>query len=222
MSIPSQEQVTLLTDYDENSAYSRAYQMLYANISFNWDEAQQKQAAITFMTPSSYAGQAAVAANIAIVAARNGTPTIVVDADLRTPTLQQRFGVNANAGLSDLLAQRTNVSVSDVLCETFVPKLYLLSAGTSSSHGLQVHDLPILHRIVDDLRQSLANNGSGLIVFNSPSVLANPDATLISSIVDQVFLLIVAGNTTRQQAKQAQEQLQHAHATLTGVVMLDV
>jgi succinoglycan biosynthesis transport protein ExoP len=222
MSIPSQEQVTLLTDYDENSAYSRAYQMLYANISFNWNEAQQQQAAITFMTPSSYAGQATVAANIAIVAARNGTPTIIVDADLRTPTLQQRFGVNANAGLGDLLAHSTGASVSDVLCETFVPKLYLLSAGTGSPQGLQVHDLPILHRIVDELRHSLASNGSGLIVFNSPAVLANPDATLISSIVDQVFLLIVAGNTTRQQAKQAQEQLQHAHATLTGVVMLDV
>ena len=222
MSIPSQEQVTLLTDYDENSAYSRAYQMLYANISFNWNEAQQKQAAITFMTPVSYAGQASVAANIAIVSAQNGIPTIIVDADLQKPTLQQRFGVNTNAGLSDILMQRTSASVNDLLCETFVPKLYLLSAGTASQQRLQVHDLPILHHIVDDLRLILERNGTGLIVFNSPAILASPDATLISSIVDQVFMLIVTGNTTRQQAKQAQEQLQHAHAKLTGVVMLDV
>lgn len=222
MSIPSQEQVTLLTDYDTNSAYSRAYQMLYANISFNWSEAQNKQTAIAFMTPSSYTGQAAVAANIAIVSAQNDIPTVIVDTDFRNPTLQQRFGVNTNAGLSDLLAQPTGKSVSDLLSETFIPKLYLLSAGTNAQQNLRVHDLPILHRVVDDLRQMLARNGAGLIVFNSPSVLVSPDATLISSIVDQVFLLIVAGNTTRQQAKQAQEQLQHAHAKLTGVVMLDV
>ena len=222
MSIPSQEQVTLLTDYDEDSAYSRAYQMLYANISFNWSEAQNKQTAITFMTPSTYAGQAAVAANIAIVSAQNDVPTVIVDTDFRTPTLQQRFGVNTNAGLSDLLAQNSTKSVSDLLCETFVPKLYLLSAGTNAHQGLRVHDLPLLERIVNELRQGLARNGSGLIVFNSPAVLAGPEATLISSIVDQVYLLIATGNTTRRQAKQAQEQLQHAHAKLTGVVMLDV
>ncbi|HCI81211.1 MAG TPA: hypothetical protein DHW02_16150 [Ktedonobacter sp.] len=222
MSIPSQEQVTLLTDYDTNSTYSRAYQMLYANISFNWNEGEYKQPAISFMTPSSYAGQAAVAANIAIVSAQNDVPTIIVDTDFRTPTLQQRFGVNTNAGLSDLLAQPTSKSVSDLLCETFIPKLYLLSAGTNTQQGLRVHDLPVLHSVVDEVRQILARNGSGLIVFNSPAVLAGPDATLLSSIVDQVFLLIVSGYTTRQQAKQAQEQLQHAHAKLTGAVMLDV
>ena len=222
MSIPSQEQVTLLTDYDTNSAYSKAYQMLYANISFNWNEAQNKQPAITFMTPSSYTGQAAVAANIAIVSAQNDVPTIIVDTDFRTSTLQQRFGVNTNTGLSDILAQPTGKSVSELLCETFIPKLYLLSAGTNTQQGLRVHDLPILHRVVDELRQILARNGSGLIIFNSPAVLAGPDATLLSSIVDQVFLLIVSGYTTRQQAKQAQEQLQHAHAKLTGAVMLDV
>ena len=222
MSIPSQEQVTLLTDYDTNSAYSRAYQMLYANISFNWSEAQNKQTAIAFMTPSTYVGQVAVAANIAIVSAQNDVPTIIVDTDFRTSSLQQRFGVNTNAGLSDLLADPTTKSVSDLLCETFVPKLYLLSAGTNAQQGLRVHDLPVLHRVVDDIRQMLARNGSGLIVFNSPAVLAGPEATLISSIADQVFLLIASGNTTRQQAKQAQEQLQHAHAKLTGAVMLDV
>lgn len=222
MSITSQEQVTLLTDYDENSAYSRAYQMLYANISFNWKETQQKQTAITFTPPSSYAGQAAVAANIAIVSAQNDIPTIIVDADLRKPGLQQRFGVNANAGLSDLLTHHTNASVSDLLCETFVPKLSLLSAGMASQQGLHVHDLPTLHSIVDELRRVLERTDTGLIVFNSPAVLAGPDATLISSIVDQVFLLIASGTTTRQQAKQAQEQLEHAHAQLAGIVMLDV
>lgn len=222
MSIPSQEQVTLLTDYDENSAYSRAYQMLYANISFNWNETENKQTAITFMAPTSSTGQAAVAANVAIVSAQNDIPTVIVDTDFRTSTLQQRFGVNANAGLSDLLTQHTNASVSDLLSETFVPKLYLLSAGTNSQRGLHVHDMPVLRHVLDEIRQMLARNGSGLIVFNSPAVLASPDATLISSLVDQVYLLIAAGHTTRQQAKQAQEQLQHAHAKLTGVVMLDV
>jgi Mrp family chromosome partitioning ATPase len=51
--------------------------------------------------------------------------------------------------------------------------------------------------------------------------LEDVDAPLISSLVEQTFLLISAGQTTRMQAKKAQEQLQLAHAKLAGIVMLD-
>jgi capsular exopolysaccharide synthesis family protein len=196
--------------------------MLYANMSFHWNEAKHTQPAIAFMTPSSYAGQAAVPANLAIVSAQNGIPTILVDADMQTSTLQQRFGINASAGLSDLLVGKTSVPARELLYPTFVPNLSLLTAGTATPRQLHVHDLATIQRVVDDLRQTVATAGPGLLIIHTPAVLDRPDATLLSESVDQVFLLIVAGKTTRQQAKRAQEQLQHANAPLVGAVMLDV
>src|SRR5438045_4083555 len=93
VSIPSQEQVTLLTDYDAGSTYSTAYQTLYANIRFNWDSERVKQQTIAITTPTAIPRQSEVVANVAIAAAQNGTPTIVVDANFRTPSLQQRFSL---------------------------------------------------------------------------------------------------------------------------------
>jgi Mrp family chromosome partitioning ATPase len=64
--------------------------------------------------------------------------------------------------------------------------------------------------------------GPGLVIFNAPPVLVGPDASLIGALVEQTILTIAKGHTTRTQAKQAQEQLQRAHANLTGIVMLDI
>ena len=66
MSIPSQEQVTLLTDYDAESIYSIAYQTLYANIRFNWDSERTKQQTILITTPAATSRQSEVVANVAI------------------------------------------------------------------------------------------------------------------------------------------------------------
>ena len=224
MSIPSQEQMTLLTDYDTNSAFSIAYQKLYSNISFAWNREQVRQQTMLFATPTPYIGQAAVPANVAIAAAQSGTPTILVDANLHIPTLEQRFGVGKNIGLSDILTQKTPTPIANVLCDTFVPNLRLLSAGTAALQEISLLFSNRFHTLVADLCAFLAETERepGIVIFNSPAVLASAEATLISDAVNETFLTISAGRTTRRQAKKAQEQLQHTHGKLAGVIMLDV
>ena len=224
MSIPSQEQMTLLTDYDTNSAFSIAYQKLYSNISFAWNRKQVRQQTMLFATPTPYIGQAAVPANVAIAAAQSGTPTILVDANLHIPTLEQRFGVGKNIGLSDILTQKTPTPIANVLCDTFVPNLRLLSAGTAALQEISLLFSNRFHTLVADLCAFLAETERepGIVIFNSPAVLASAEATLISDAVNETFLTISAGRTTRRQAKKAQEQLQHTHGKLAGVIMLDV
>lgn len=224
MSIPSQEQVTLLTDYDADSAYSLAYQQLYSSISFTWDREETKQHSVLLATPTAYSGQAAVPANVAIAAAQSGTPTILVDADLHAPTLQQRFGIGKNIGISDILAQKTLPPIATTLCDTFVPNLRLLCAGTAPQQEIGMVFSTRLRTLVDQLRTFLAEteHEPSIIIFHSSAVLAGTEASLISDAVNQTFLTIISGRTTRRQAKKAQEQLQHTHGTLMGVIMLDV
>ncbi|QBD78450.1 hypothetical protein EPA93_21610 [Ktedonosporobacter rubrisoli] len=228
MAILSQEQVSLLTDYDADSTYSTAYHTLYANIRFSWNDEQLGPHTILFATPAAYPGYAGAAANVAIAAAQSNTPTILIDASLHTPGLQQRFGVVTSGGLSNLLAEEKLNAQTLALClsETFVPNLRLLCAGTATVPSQEISRLLAtrLPVVLAGLRQYLAESSSeqSLIIFNSAPVLASINTAQISSIVDQTFLLISSGRTSRTQAKRAQEQLERAHAKLTGIVMLDV
>ncbi len=227
MSIRSQDQVALLTDYDAGSAFSEAYHTLYANIRFSWDSEKNKQHTLLLSTPSTYAGQAAVAANVGIAAAQSGMPTILVDADLRAPSLEQRFGLGKSAGLCDLLLEEliSAQKIEQFLRKTFIADLRLLSAGNSPT--IEAADLLLsekLPEVIQSIRHCVSEteDGPGLVIFNAPPVLVGPDASLIGALVEQALLTIAKGHTTRVQAKQAQEQLQRAHANLTGIVMLDI
>lgn len=227
MGILSQEQIALLTDYDPTTQYSIAYHTLYNAIGFSWDKKQVGQLMILIATPIAYAGQATAAANLAVAAAQNGTPTLLVDADLHNPSLQQRFGTDTQHGLSSLLSQETITTQQLVqhVNQTFIPDLHLLGAGPAIKQSIEIRRFfsNRLGDVVSSLRIFLKQTTTrpGLIIFNSPPVLSDIDAALISSHMDQTFLAIATGRTTRTQAKRAQEQLERAHAKLVGLIMLD-
>jgi Mrp family chromosome partitioning ATPase len=227
------EQHALLTDYDTNTAYSEAFHTLFANIRFNWnsDNTEQPPArqihTLLLTTPTNYDEQAAVAANLAIVAAQSGTPTILVDADLRAPKLEKRLGLGKNPGLSDLLQEEGPITaecVTPCLQTTYVPGLKLIGVGTSTEQGTSLLLSTKLQDVVACIRDVLASEAeksrAGIVIFHSAPVLAGADASLIGALVEQALLTIVVGSTTRAQAKQAQEQLQQAHTKLSGIVML--
>ena len=225
----TQEQHALLTDFAQSTAYSEALRTFYANVRFQWKNSTSRPAlahSLLITTPVACGDYAAVAANLAIVAAQSGTDTILVDADLRSPGYAQRFGMKKANGLSDLLLDEslTPEKIDAALQSTFVPRLRLLGAGTDSSQAATLLFSPRLEEVVQSLcqRPDATENGNALVIFHSPPVLAGADAALIGAQVEQTALAIIAGHTTRAQAKQAQEQLQQAHAHLIGIVMLNL
>lgn len=233
MGLRSQERYALLTDYETTTAYAQAFYTLFANMRFH-RESEQQAAAPPGPTPapaqtllvtsaSAYTDRATVAANLAIVAAQSGAETILVDADLRAPGMRQRFGFPAGAGLSDLLEEGdlTAGGVAACLQPTFVPGLRVLGAGTISTHGSALLLSPRLDRIIGALRELLAaTEQPGVVLFHSAPVLSGADASLIGALTDQTVLAVVVGQTTRAQARQAQEQLAQARIRLAGVLLL--
>jgi Mrp family chromosome partitioning ATPase len=173
---------------------------------------------------SAYKDRATVAANLAIVAAQSGAETILVDADLRSPGIQQRFGLKSGNGLSDLLeaGEITPQKITTCLQPTFVPGLRVLGTGTALVHGPALLLSANLEKLTLGLRDLLASSEkqSGIVLFHSAPVLSGADASLIGALTDQTVLAVIMGQTTRVQAKQAQEQLEQAHIKLAGVIML--
>lgn len=229
----------LLTDHATNSAYGESYRTLYANIFLHWQSnpkgmihhAPTESArchTLLLATPAASAGcdeaDAMVAANLAIVAAQSGNPTILVDADVRTPYLQQCFGLGKSAGLCELLTEEsvTPQKVASYLQMTFVPGLRLLCAGTATTQTAGFLFSRKLGEVFSSICQLLLEataTKTSIVIFHSPPVLGSADASLIGALVEETFLTIAAGRTTRTQAKQAQEQLQRTQIKLTGIIM---
>jgi Mrp family chromosome partitioning ATPase len=224
--ISSQEHVTLLTDYDPSSAYAVAYQELYTNIRFSWEQPQSHHS-VLLVTPAPAVGHSAVATNVAIAAAQNGMQTILIDADLAEPSQHHRFGIGEQAGLSEILSDATfsPQEIAPHLHKTFIPNLLLLCAGKALSQQDSSRFLATgLERVLASTQQVLntTNQSTSLVIFNSPPVLKSLDATLIAAQVDQAFLFLVTGKTTRLQAKRAYTHLQRAQAKLAGLVMINI
>lgn len=224
----SNERHALITDFDLNTSFSEAFHTLFANIRFNWEtHANEVPPIHTLLLTSAtdYAEQSAVAANLAIVAAQSDYKTILVDADLRSPGLQKRFGLDNGSGLSDLLEEPliTAQKVTERLLSTFIPGLQVLCAGTSSTPGATLLLSPKLETCMECIYrvQEQPGNTPGFVIYHSPAVLVGPDASLIGALTGQALLTIVAGHTTREQAKEAQEQLEQAHAKLVGAIMVN-
>lgn len=223
----SREQHTLLTDYENGTAYSQAFYTLFANIRFH---RESEQAAISqahtlaITSASAYQNQLTVAANLAIVAAQSGFETVLVDTDLHMPSMQQRFGLESNAGLSDLLAEKalTAQRITACLQQTFVPNLRMMSAGTIITQGTALLLSPRLEAVTTGIREVVATSEKqpSMIIYHCASVLSGPAASLLGALAEQTVLTVIMGETTRAQAKQAQEQLQQAHIKLAGVIML--
>lgn len=234
MGTRSQEQYALLTDYDTKTAYTQAFYTLFANIRFHWEnelkQSDQEKATTTQIhtllvtSASAYKDRATVAANLAIVAAQSGAETILVDADLSAPGMRQRFGLQAGSGLSDLLEEGEITPQKVALClqPTFVPGLRVLATGTASAQGSALLLSPNLEKVNAALRELLTSSEKpyGVALFHSAPALDSADASLIGALTDQTVLAVIMGQTTRVQARQAQEQLEQAHIKLAGVIML--
>src|SRR5262249_36977620 len=157
------------------------------NIRFDWDQDKIKQHSITFVAPAAHKTQVMAATNVAIVAAQNDVPTVLIDADLHVKSLHKCFGIQEQQGLSELLSadETTPQSVSRSLSQTFLPILSLPTAGSTSYHPVEIACL---------LPGALPNVSRGLAAYRDISVtrqrwflLCRPpmsygvDASLISS-----------------------------------------
>ncbi|HEY7418346.1 MAG TPA: hypothetical protein VH593_24405, partial [Ktedonobacteraceae bacterium] len=195
---------------------SPAYQQLYTNIELSWSkEERQNDHTLLLTTPQAIAESAAVTINLALIAAQNGIITLLVDADLHTPSLHTYFGTNT-PGLSDLYKDDalTTQSIHPYLDKTATSDLFLLSAGQQQLSSGEIGHLfsMRLDTILHGLRQSMHEiaPGNNLIIFYCPAILSVVEASLISAQVERTFLLLAAGRTTRSEVKKAQAQLQRA------------
>ncbi len=144
-------------------------------------------------------GKSVTSINFAVALAQEIDYTVLlVDADLRKPSIHQYLGIQAGLGLSDYLSGK--VELSDVLVNTGIGKLVLLPAGTLSPNPAELLSSNRMRELVQEMKHRY---GDRYIIFDTSPVLVSADAISMSGLVDGVLFVIQAARTTERTARKA-------------------
>jgi succinoglycan biosynthesis transport protein ExoP len=154
-------------------------------------------------------GKTTVAGNLAVTAARTGLRVLLVDADLRKPSISNLFGVETPRGLAHLLAgQKLKVRV-----DTAEPNLRIIGAGTIPPNPAELLASPRAAPMWEQLRQQ-----ADLVIVDTPPVLSVADALEITHHADWVLLTVRYRQSREHQLLGALERLHRVGSPVTGVV----
>lgn len=198
--------MSLITLTDPQSPISEAYRTLRTNLSFYSLDHPIRSLVVT--TPAQGEGKSETVANLAVTMAQSGRRTILVDCDLRRPSLHTFFGLNAEPGLVNMILDESD---EPPLQQTSVENLWLLSSGPKPPNPADL----LGSKKIDQLLAKLGEMAD-ILIFDAPPILAVTDSAVLGAKVDGVLLVIAAGKTRRDHAERAKELLEKAKIRVVG------
>lgn len=212
MKVSSGEQ-TLIVHHSPKSPVAEAYRTLRTNIQFAALGQKQQVLLITSAGPDE--GKTTTLANLGVALAQSGSKVLIINADLRRPALHRMLGRHDRIGLTNVLLG--TVPLENAIQSTEVGNLYYLGAGPLPPNPSELLGSPAMEQLIGRLRTMY-----DMVLFDCPPVVAITDAAVLAPRVDGVLLVVRAGHTDRQAARQARINLQRVGARILGVVLNDV
>ena len=211
ISSPSQEAVELITQSRPQSQMSESYRALRTSLLLSSVGAPPKVIVMTSALPQE--GKTTTSMNTAIVLAQKGGRVLLVDADLRRPSIHKALGLGPRGGLSNVLTGTTPLEQAITTSE-LLPTLYVLPAGTPPPNPAELLASPQMRDLLTTLRLNYDH-----IVIDSPPTLSVTDAVIMSTYADTVVLVIRSGQTTKHALRRAREILVRVNARISGVLL---
>jgi capsular exopolysaccharide synthesis family protein len=204
----------LITVADPRSPVSEAYRTLRTNLDFSSLDKPIKTMLVTSAGPEE--GKSTVLANLAVITAQTGRKVILVDCDLRRPTLHYLFNLKNDVGLTTMVVDDAAME-SPPLQYTGVEGLQLVSSGPLPPNPSELLGSRRMEDIIADLLER-----ADVVLFDAPPVVAVTDAAVLATKVDGVLLVVNAGGTKRDYARAAKARLEKVNANLLGAVLNNV
>jgi capsular exopolysaccharide synthesis family protein len=204
----------LVTVSEPRSPISEAYRTLRTNLDFASLDLALKTLVVTSAGVGE--GKSTTLANLAVVSAQTGRNVILVESDLRRPTLHQMFGLSNETGLTTVMMDE-NALAAPPLQDSGIVGLSVLTSGPQPPNPAELMG----SKRMDELIAALAERADQ-VFFDSPPVVAVTDAAVLATKVDGVLLVIGAGKTRREQARSAVRRLEQINARLVGTVLTNV
>lgn len=200
----------IITVTNPKSPISEAYRLLRTNIDFSAIDEQLKILMITSAEQGE--GKSTTATNLAVVFAQSDKKVLLMDADMRKPTMHHMFNKSNRWGLTTLLSGQT--TLKEVIKETNIPNLNLITSGGVPPNPSEMLASNKMSSILEELKELY-----DIVVVDTPPALAVTDAQILASKCDGVILIINSGKLKREIAIKLKASLEYVKARILGVVL---
>ena len=188
-----------------------AYQAICMKLQAKANQAEKPVRVIVVTSTTAEEGQEAVAANLAVVMAKTGVKTLLLDCDLRTPVLHEMFRL-PNRGLTECLT--TGANYHEFVQHVVDAELDIVTGGTAITNAGEF----LSGRQMQELLQAVRDEYD-YVFLNTPPVLASADAISVSGKADGVILVIASGKNEAKLINKAKVTLEQAGASLLGCIL---
>jgi len=195
---------------DRKSAVSEAYQSLQTSLSFSTDHGIPRTIAVTSTRAAE--GKTTTAYALARSIARTKGRVLLIDADMRAPSIHHRFNLPNDAGLSNYLAGESDLAA--LVRESPHERLFIMTAGPQPPSAPDLLSSERLGKLVAELRAEFSH-----IVFDAPPVMGLADAPLVASMVEGTVFVMETNSTQKGMARVALGRLANSSAQILGVVL---
>lgn len=196
---------------DANFATREALRQLRTNLRFVDVDHSPRTIVVTSARMSE--GKSTIAANLARVLAASGQKVLLIDADLRRPTVAEVFDIDSDVGLSQVLAG--SVRFEDAH-QVLAPNLIALSAGQIPPNPSELLGSDRMHQLLKAVREDY------MVVLDAPPLLPVTDAALLTAHADGALLVVSAANTRQEHLERAVENLERVGGRVLGAVLNQV
>jgi capsular exopolysaccharide synthesis family protein len=195
------------------SAVAECLRAVRTNLLFMSPEKPLKTIMVTSSGPQE--GKTTTATSLAITMAGSGNRVLLVDGDMRRPRIHRIFGVPSHGGLSSLILG--DGSLASVIQPTVVENLSVLPCGPIPPNPAELLHTAAFQRILSEAAQRFDR-----VIIDSPPIGVVADAVVMATQVDGTLVVLKAGKTDRDVARQAVKQLTDVRAPVFGAVLNDL
>lgn len=200
----------LIAKESPKSPITEQFRTIRTNIQFSSVDTPIRSILVTSTGPSE--GKSTTISNLAVVFAQQGKKVLLIDADLRRPTVHYTFSVTNTIGLTNVLTKQ--IRLNDTIRTTDVENLYAMTSGPIPPNPAELLGSTAMSQLLEEVTDLF-----DLVLVDVPPILALADTKLMANQVDASILVVSSGTTDREMAIKAKEQLASAKAKLLGVVL---
>jgi len=207
----SKEAVELITQVRPQSQMAESYRALRTSLLLSNLGAPPKVIMVTSALPQE--GKTTTSINCAVVLAQKGVRVLLIDADLRRPSIHKTLGMGPRSGLSNVLTGSATLEQA-ITRSPILPNLSILPAGTPPPNPAELLASTNMRDVLDGLRAQYDH-----IVVDTPPTLSVTDAVVLSPRADAIVLVIRSGQTTKQALRRSRDILMQVNAKVSGVLL---